>query len=411
MGAKSKTGAAIRGLLGIAIAAALVLAAREVLNGWLHAKAGQASAAGIAEAVPVTLVRSGGHLFTEMATVQGTVLARDFAIVSARQEGLLVAVEVREGDAVVQDRTVLFRTDDRWHRENVQMAEQQLEVARFSLKEKEASQTKDKADFEKTSRDWIRFQDQFAKKTITESQLDAQRAAFEKAEAQLDHAQSLVDLAKANVDVAQNMLNIARKNLDDTVVLAPLDGVVTRRAMEPGQNARPGDIVVRVENVHALEATGFLSGSFFPRVRVGAGVMLEIDGLAPAWHTLTYKAPSVDQGLRTFKIKVDLPGDGHTVIPGQLVNMGVVLREERGLGVPRSALLRRGETWYVFTVRDGKAWPVEVAPGMESGGMIQIVAGDLPSGAEIIHGQMTLAQLDRGTPIAVIAEAAAEDGS
>ncbi|MCP4987819.1 MAG: efflux RND transporter periplasmic adaptor subunit [Colwellia sp.] len=68
-----------------------------------------------------------------------------------------------------------------------------------------------------------------------------------------DNAKANYDANKSAVDVAQAQLDIASKNMQDSILLAPYDGIITRRLFEPSQQITSGQSVFEIEGKHGLE--------------------------------------------------------------------------------------------------------------------------------------------------------------
>ena len=68
-----------------------------------------------------------------------------------------------------------------------------------------------------------------------------------------DNSKSAFESAKSAVDVAKAQLNIARKNVADSELLAPYDGIITKRLIEPSQQVSAGQSVFEIEGQHGFE--------------------------------------------------------------------------------------------------------------------------------------------------------------
>jgi RND family efflux transporter MFP subunit len=68
-----------------------------------------------------------------------------------------------------------------------------------------------------------------------------------------DNAKAAYDSNKSAVDVAKAQLDITSKNLQDSILLAPYDGIITRRMFEPSQQITSGQSVFEIEGKHGLE--------------------------------------------------------------------------------------------------------------------------------------------------------------
>ncbi len=68
-----------------------------------------------------------------------------------------------------------------------------------------------------------------------------------------DNAKATFDANKSAVAVAKAQLDIAGKNLQDSMLLAPYDGIITKRLFEPSQQIAAGQSTFEIEGNHGLE--------------------------------------------------------------------------------------------------------------------------------------------------------------
>ena len=73
-------------------------------------------------------------------------------------------------------------------------------------------------------------------------------------------------------------LALTRKKLNDTIILAPVSGIITTRYHEPGEAVAPLRPVVEIMDITRLEAKIYIAESMLPHVRQGQEVTLDIDG-------------------------------------------------------------------------------------------------------------------------------------
>ena len=68
-----------------------------------------------------------------------------------------------------------------------------------------------------------------------------------------DNAKATFDSSKSAVGVAQAQLDITNKNLQDSTLLAPYHGIITKRLIEPSQQVSAGVSAFEIEGKHGLE--------------------------------------------------------------------------------------------------------------------------------------------------------------
>ena len=83
-------------------------------------------------------------------------------------------------------------------------------------------------------------------------------------------AEALVEEKKAALDQAQ-------LNLQYTTIVSPVNGVVTNRTVEVGQNVQPGQELMRIINLDDIWVTANFKETQLRDMRVGQGVTIHAD--------------------------------------------------------------------------------------------------------------------------------------
>ncbi|TWI38286.1 efflux RND transporter periplasmic adaptor subunit [Paracoccus sulfuroxidans] len=133
--------------------------------------------------------------------------------------------------------------------------------------------------------------------------------------AQLDAARSQLQEARARLDRSEAQLDIATNSLGYTTLRAGFDGIVTERAIEPGQIVAAGQTVLGVARTERLEvevnlpeplyaARDRIQGSFTPWVRPAEQLPV----------TLREASPAADPTTHTHRTRFALP-------PGALADL------------------------------------------------------------------------------------------
>lgn len=160
----------------------------------------------------------------QLRTLSGIVAPVEATQLSFEVSGKVESVEVRLGDTVEKGQ-VLSQLNHRNFNLSVQSAQAQLDKANSAMSEAKTS-------FE-------RYQQLIKQGLVSQSVFDNAKASF--------------DSSKSAVDVAQAQIDIANKNLQDSTLLAPYDGIITKRSIEPSQQISAGKAAFEIEGNHGLE--------------------------------------------------------------------------------------------------------------------------------------------------------------
>lgn len=225
------------------------LSARQTQKDALQAQQAAQKTRSVVALAPTDLVQVKTIELSQGLAIAGPLKAVNSAVVKARVAGELQGLTVREGDFVKAGQ-VIARVDSTEFQARVRQAQQQAESARAQV------------DIAKRSFDNNRsLVDQgFISKT-----------ALESSSATLSSAESNYRAAQAGADVAS-------KSLQDTVLRAPISGLVAQRLAQPGERVAVDARVVEIVDLSHLELEASLSATDSLLVKVGQMAYITIEG-------------------------------------------------------------------------------------------------------------------------------------
>lgn len=389
----------------IVLGAFLLAGLCAVAGGFLASKSGQANEehdhSKPVTQIPVVVTPAKQMDFESGTAVSGNVLAKNCALVSARMPGPLDAIFVDEGDVVEAGKTQLFQTDSIKLTKAVALARQELTVAECSVREKQAKLEQTMAQIEQAKADLNRYQELAKRNAVSTQMVEQQDTQLKQTQAMVKHQEALIALANAQLEQAKLSLKMAEKDLADSLVLAPISGRVSERMKEPGEMAASGTPVLKIEDLSLLEISVNIPEAFYAQIKPGKTVMrVNVGKIDLGNLPVTYKSPTVHSKLRTFEVKgiVQSPPEG--VVPGCLANVSIVMDTRNSIGIPTSAIQKRGGKNVVFVVDNETAKMVAVETGRESQGWTEVTASDLNAETPIISMGQTL--VEDGTAVALV---------
>jgi len=191
-----------------------------------------------------------------------------------------------------------------------------------------------------------------ASANLAEVELDRAKTLFAEgaiSRAELDSKVARAESARAQVANATARTGEVGVSLDDTVLRAPMDGVVLARQVEVGSLVAPGQPVITVADIRMVKAVFGAPQSLVERIRVGSSVQVfvgaETEAKAPQKLLdahVTRIAPAADANGRVFSVEAALPNDDGSLRVGSVVSVHVPESELDGatLAVPLSAVIR-----------------------------------------------------------------------
>lgn len=186
-------------------------------------------------------------------------------------------------------------------------------------------------------------------------------------------------------------------------VKAPIAGQVAQRFLEIGSAVSagmggPGTPVALVVNPSRLEVKIAVVEKDAARVRPGQEALIRVD----AYSGETFRgqiervSPVVDRMTRTTLAVVALEATAGKLKSGMLADVDVIVGQKpSGLLLPREALLKQNQQYYVYLNDNGRAVRRDVTPGWNQGAEVEIAGGLAAQDLVVVEGQTRLTEGSR----------------
>jgi len=173
---------------------------------------------------PIAWTKVSESNLQQLRTLSGIVAPVEAASLSFEVNGKVQSVDVNLGDTIKKGQILA-----------------QLNHRSFELSSKSAKAQLDKANSDKVEakNSFTRYNQLIKQDLVSQSGFDNAKANYES--------------SKSAVDVAQAQLDIANKNLQDSTLIAPYNGIITKRLVEPSQQINAGQSVFEIEGKHGLK--------------------------------------------------------------------------------------------------------------------------------------------------------------
>lgn len=109
----------------------------------------------------------------------------------------------------------------------------------------------------------------------------------------------------AGIELAQAAVSLAELNLSYTILLAPCDGVASRRGIQPGQLIQPGQTVVSVVDTGDTWVIANYKETQISRMEIGDSVRIEVDAVPGVRYMGVVEAISNATGAKYSPIPQD----------------------------------------------------------------------------------------------------------
>jgi HlyD family secretion protein len=323
--------------------------------------------------------------------VLGQVRSPSRAGLGAAVAGVAVEVRVEEG-ARVRAGDALVVLEDREERASVAQAEAALAEVMAAVAADVEQGQREVSDAE---REAGRLRALLAEGAIPLQRVEQAERRVADAQTRLNALRASVGAAGANATVARARaaLEGARARLALTRIVAPADGTVLERRVEPGDAVQPGRVLVVVAADGPTEIVAFPAEENLSRIVEGAHARVSADAF-PAdtfGAAVTLLGPAVDPAQGTIEVRLAVPEPPPYLRPDMTVSVNLEAGRKTGASVlPVEAVRGLGtDAPWVAVVRDGRLQRRDVTLGLRGDAFVEVVAG-VQVGEPVVLGAQTL---------------------
>ena len=388
--------------------------------------------------VEVTVEKIEARDLEAIVSASGKVQPKSSVDISAETMGKVVTVAVNEGERVSRGQ-LLLEIDPRNLETQVQNREASLATARLQLEQTRAQIENAKVALREAEDAFKRAEDLNKAGLLSREQFERARNELERQQTNLLVAEQSARTQEQRIKMEEANLTTARYDLNKVRVVAPMDGLVTRRNIEEGETAvvgtmnNAGTVLLTIADLSVIETEIEVDETDIPYIEVGQPAKVTIDALpnrefsgrvtevgnspiqAQAGQqratnfmvvvTIDGEVPNVRPGFACTAVITTATRDDAVAVPIQAMTLREVVVDAEGHVVPpdppppgASAAARRvmtpaelkpgqerKEVEGVFLVRDGRAAFVAVKTGIAGEKYFEVLSG-LKPGDEVITG-------------------------
>jgi RND family efflux transporter MFP subunit len=219
----------------------------------------------------------------------------------------------------------------------------------------------------------------------------------------LDERLSAANQAEANLAAADANVGRLRKLQGFNQVVAPFDGVVTRRNIDVGDlvnagNGGSGQALFAVAQVDPLRLYVYVPQVYARQIKVGdaARVTLAERMGEPYRGTVARTARAIDTATRTMQVEIRVPNPTGALIAGSYVQVTLPINvDDQALVVPTNVLLFRPEGTRIALVDPaGRVHLALVKLGTDFGTSVEVLSGLTSSDRVVVNPADSLADGD-----------------
>lgn len=296
----------------------------------------------------------------------GTVRSATVVAVSSQVSAQVLEVKRRPGATVRKDEPLVV-LDDRELVARKAQALQAVEAATAARRRAEQAKAQGEARLRQATLRNDRMKALAASKTVTPEVAEAAEADWLSAKAAVADAEASIAAADAQREQAAQVVAEAEIALSRTKIASPIDGVVSERAVEPGDLAWPGRTLLVVLDPAAQRLEARVRESLIARVGKDQALEVVVPAAgATAVGKVAEIVPSADPLSRTFTVRVDF-GPVAGVHAGMFGRLRIPAGRRETVVVPRAAVARVGQLESVVVEEGGRWLRRLVATGLDVG--------------------------------------------
>ena len=300
---------------------------------------------------------------------------------------------VKKGQAIAQIDPAIFNAQVEQNRGNHQNAQ--------------ANMSKARADVVETRRTLERNRQLLRDGVVSQ-------ADFDTAETRYQQALDAVRAAEGSVVQTRGAYQQARTNLRYSTIKSPVDGIVVSRNVDVGQTVAASfqtpTLFTIAQDLTKMQIDTSVDEADIGKIRVGQNADFNVDAYPEQHFTgkvvQIRNAPTIAQNVVTYFVIIAVDNRDLKLKPGMTANVNIeILKKDDVLKVPGAALRfkpaangeeraapstngRQAVGRQIYVLREGKPVPVPVKTGISDNSFVEITAGKLQPGDEVITGQI-----------------------
>lgn len=203
--------------------------------------------------------------------------------------------------------------------------------------------------------------------------------------------------SKAEYDNAKTQLEVNKRalanKLENTVLVSPIDGVVSARNYDNGDMYGSKPILV-VEQISPVKMKINVSESLYAQTNKSLPVTATFDTYGDEKFTgkIDIVYPTIDAATHTFPVEIKIANNNRKVRPGMFGQVTVNFGTKSHVVVPDQAVVKQAGAgdYYVYTYENGRVTYNKVELGRRMGDKYELIAGIEPGSSVVIAGHTGL---------------------
>lgn len=204
--------------------------------------------------------------------------------------------------------------------------------------------------------------------------------------------QQAVDQLKAQMDAARSQY---ANLLENTILVSPIDGVVTARNYDPGDMTGNMPVLTVGQLVPTVKVMINVPENDLSHILTGMPVEVAFDAFDGETFSgkVTRIHPTVDTSTRTFRTEINIANPSGRILPGMFARVSVDLGTRSNVVVPDRAIVKQTGSGnrYVYILHGDRVNFERVELGRRLGDSYELLSGVGSGDTVVVAGQSRLA--------------------
>ncbi len=270
--------------------------------------------------------------------------------ISAEVSARIVGLPFREGDEVRKG-DVIVQLDDRDLQAALDSTKARRDAEQFRLQSEEARLTGSVSNLSFSRKELQRMQSLYESGDVSRKSLDDAEQRVADLDASLEAATHTISVIRSSLGASEADIARAEDGLNNTIVVAPMAGVITELNMEVGELVlgtfnNIGSRIMTIADLTRMILTANVAESDIAAVREGQPAKIHIN----AYPDVVFEGTTTQialqrtlssEGAGVFKTEVEFDIQGQTIRSGHAANVDIEVARHHGLVVESQAIVER----------------------------------------------------------------------
>lgn len=317
-------------------------------------------------------------------TYKATLEAYQQGIITSKTSAKVLSVSIENGQYVNAGDTIAT-LDDQDIQNSIKSAQSQLQIYEQQLNSAQVSLEKLQINLDDAKTNYDRQKALFDASAISQKDFETAEKTLNIAQADYNSGIAAIETAKASIAAQNVTIENYQDNLENTVIKAPISGVISEKSLNIGQMVSQGSALAKINDISSVYATIQVPQEKINSIKIGQAATVTVEGSDQTINgTVKNIDLAADSTTRVFNCKIAIDNSNKSLYPGVFAKVDLINNEKiEIITVPINALVGDEGNYSVFINDNGVARKQSVTIGETDANSVEITSG-IEDGDQII---------------------------